>query len=306
MCPRFRPLVGLASNGSPEQTDRENAVSVEFPCGGIEVASKGGLFQRRWVIVVLALCGGGIVLCLLGLVGSWRYRRAAIGRIASTPLATATIDPGSATASLAAPTLRATPSRTSTPTPTWTPRLAETAVHVPTDTRSLSTPEKTPVGTPTREPVRTATLPPTLTPTRTPSPTPMPSPTPTTVVCTDLGALGSMDIAPGQRFVCTAHQDRITEQLRSLPNVPCSDVSIGFDDGRFTLECKMGILVRAVGVVRTEECQLEVVIVEGTFGFAEAAQLMVDALLPNLPSEGVCFDGVAIDDGQMRLAGYGR
>jgi hypothetical protein len=115
-----------------------------------------------------------------------------------------------------------------------------------------------------------------------------------------------MDIAPGQRFVCTTHQDRITEQLRSVPNVPCSEVSIGFDDGRFAIECRMGIPVRAVGVVRAEACQLDVVIVEGTFGFAEAAQLMVDALLPNLPSDAVCFDHVAMDDGQMELAGYGR
>lgn len=266
------------------------------------MVSKGGLFQRRWVIVVLVLCGCGIVLCLLGLVGSWLYRRAAIGRITSTLLATATIDRDPATASLATPTLGSTPSPTSTPTPTWTPRGTETAVHVPTVTSSPSAPARTSVGTPTRGPVATATLPPTLTP----SSTPMPSPTPTTVVCTDLGALGSMDIAPGQRFVCTAHQDQITEQLRTVPNVPCRKVSIGFDDGRFALECTMAIPVRTVGVVRTEACQLDVVIVEGTFGFAEAAQLMVDALLPNLPSEGVCFDRVAIDDGQMELAGYGR
>jgi hypothetical protein len=126
------------------------------------------------------------------------------------------------------------------------------------------------------------------------------------IVCTDLAALGWMDVAPGQRFVCTAHQDQITEQLRSTSNVPCREVSVSFDEGRFTLECKMGITVRAVGVVTTEACQLDVVIVEGTVGFADAAQLMVDALLPNLSSEGVCLDRVVIDEGEVELAGYGR
>lgn len=115
-----------------------------------------------------------------------------------------------------------------------------------------------------------------------------------------------MAIAPGQRFVCTAHQDWINEQLGEVPNMPCSEASVAFDDGLFTFECKMRIRVKAVGTVQTKECELDVVIVEGTLGFAEAAQLMIDVLLPNLPSEGVCFDRVELDDGQMELAGYGQ
>jgi hypothetical protein len=123
---------------------------------------------------------------------------------------------------------------------------------------------------------------------------------------TDFAALGWTEIAPGQRFVCTSDQDRVTEQLSNLPNMPCSETSIDFDDGMFTFRCTMSIPVQAVGMIQVKDCQLDVVIVEGTFGFADAAQLMVDVLLPNLPSEGICFDRVAIDDGQMELAGYGR
>ena len=157
-----------------------------------------------------------------------------------------------------------------------------------------------------RTPARTSTLPRTSTSTQTPTLASTPSPTPTTVVCTDFSALGTMSIAQGQRFVCTTHQDRITEQLRNVPNLPCSEVSVGFDDERFTFECKMRIMVRAVGAAKAKDCQLDIEIREGTLAFAEAAQLMIDALLPNLPSERVCFDRVEIDDGQMELAGYGR
>jgi hypothetical protein len=115
-----------------------------------------------------------------------------------------------------------------------------------------------------------------------------------------------MSIAPGQRFKCTAHQDQINEQLWNVPDMPCSEASITLDDGRFTFDCKMGIKIRASGTVTVDDCQLDIEITEGTIGVSEVFQLLIDQLLPNLPYEKVCFDRIAIDDGQMEFAGYGH
>jgi hypothetical protein len=115
-----------------------------------------------------------------------------------------------------------------------------------------------------------------------------------------------MNIAQGQRFWCTSYQDQINEQIRSAPDMPCSEVAITLDNGQFTFECKMGIKIRASGTVTVDNCQLDVQITEGTIGVSEVFQLVIKQLLPNLPYEKVCFDQIVIDDGQMELAGYGR
>ena len=88
--------------------------------------------------------------------------------------------------------------------------------------------------------------------------------------------------------------------------MPCSEVSITFDDGQFTFECKMAITIKASGTVTVDNCQLNVQITEGMIGVTEVFQLMINQMLPNLPYDKVCFDQIAIDDGQMELAGYGR
>ena len=106
--------------------------------------------------------------------------------------------------------------------------------------------------------------------------------------------------------MCTVHQDKMTEQLQNIPDMPCSEVSMTLDDGQFVFTCKMGIQIRASGAVQVDNCQLDIEITEGTLGAADVVQLLIDQLLPKLPYEKICFDQATIDDGQLVLAGYGR
>lgn len=226
----------------------------------------------HWVIIiVLALCGFGIAVYLVKRPASWLRGGPAVGDV--------------------------------TPVPTLSATAVHSVANVPPDT---STPEWTPDATQPAESSESATRTPAVTPSPTKSPDRQAMNTPTPIVCTDLAALGYIPIAQGQRFRCTAYQDQLNEQLRDVQDLPCSDISIALDDEQFTFTCQVGIEIKGSGVVQVNNCQVDIQITEGTIGFAEALQLLVDNLLPKLPYEELCFDQVAIDDGQMELAGYGR
>jgi hypothetical protein len=231
--------------------------------------------------------GSGVLMPMLA------CRYSARDQAPTTPAATAT----------SASTATSTP----TPTATWTPEKAETASPTPTmtvtpvpttaSTRALA---RTPASTPSATPTATSTS------TRTPVPTVTPTFTPTPIVCNDLGALTEMDIAPGQPFECTTHQDTITEELRGIPEVPCRDVSVLFEDGQFSFICEGRLKVTVTGSIKAKECQIEVEITGGTPGLGGAMQVLIDTLLRYFPYEKLCFERAELADGELIVGGYGR
>lgn len=206
---------------------------------------------------------------------------------------------------------------TPTPTVTWTPEKIETATPMPTrtptavaTTASTRAPTRVPTSTlsaaltPVSTPSATPT--PTSTSTHTPVPTVTPTFTPTPIVCNDLGALVEMDIAPGQPFECTTHQDAITEELRRIPEVPCRDVSVLFEAGQFSFICEGRLRVTVTGRIAAKECQIDVEITGGTPGLGGAMQILIDALLKYFPYEKLCFERAELADGKLAVSGYGR
>ena len=220
-------------------------------------------------------------------------------RAISTPAVTAT----SASPVMSTLTLSATWTRDVTQTPekvevaTQAPTLTATPAPTTASTRaSTQTPASMPLAT------LTNAVPPTLTPVPTVTPTSVPTP----IVCNDLGVLTEMDIAPGQPFECTAHQDTITEELRTIPEVPCGDVSILFENGQFSFVCEGRLTVTVTGTVAAQECQINVQITGGTPGVGGAMQILIDTLLNYFPYDKLCFERAELADGELIVGGYGR
>jgi hypothetical protein len=245
-------------------------------------------FAPAHLLVALTLVmGTGVLTAMLA------CRYSAGDRAPTTPAATAT----------SARTAASTP----TPTATWTPEKAETAAPAPTMT---ATPVPTAAATraSTRAPASTpaATSTSTRTPAPTVAPTSTPTFTPTPIVCDDLGALTEMDIAPGQPFECTTHQDAITEELRGIPEVPCREVSVLFEEGQFSFICEGRLKVTVTGRITARECQIDVEITGGTPGLSGAMQILIDTLLSYFPYEKLCFERAELTDGELIVSGYGR
>jgi len=115
-----------------------------------------------------------------------------------------------------------------------------------------------------------------------------------------------MDIAPGQPFECTTRQDTITEELRSVPEVPCGNVSILFDDGQFRFICEGRLTVTVTGTIAAQECQIDVQITGGTPGVGGAMQILIGTLLNYFPYDKLCFERADLADGELIVGGYGR
>ena len=137
-------------------------------------------------------------------------------------------------------------------------------------------------------------------------PTVTPTFTPTPIVCNDLGALTEMDIAPGQPFECTTHQDMITEELRGIPEVPCRDVAVLFGEGQFSFVCEGRLKVTVIGRITAKDCQIDVEITGGTPGLGGAMQVLIDTLLKYFPYDRLCFERAELADGELIVSGYGR
>ena len=115
-----------------------------------------------------------------------------------------------------------------------------------------------------------------------------------------------MEIAPGQPFECTTHQDTITEYLQSVPEVPCRNVSVIFEEGQFSFICEGQIKVTIMGTIKAQDCQIKVDITGGTPGVGGAMQILIDALLRYFPYEKLCFERAELVDGELIVSGYGR
>jgi hypothetical protein len=207
----------------------------------------------------------------------------------------------------------ATATSTLTPSATWTRGVTQTPEKVEGATQALTlTTPPVPTTASTRASTQTPASMPLATPTdavpSTPTPVPTVTPTsvPTPIVCNDLSALTEMDIAPGQPFECTTHQDTITEELRSVPEVPCGDVSILFDGGQFSFICEGRLTVTVTGTIAAQECQIDVQITGGTPGVGGAMQILIDTLLNYFPYDKLCFERADLADGELIVGGYGR
>ncbi len=182
---------------------------------------------------------------------------------------------------------------------------------------STPLPPATPTPTPSPPPQATATATKiaTASPTQeaavTPTPTPtlaMPAPvTPTPVVCDDLTALGRIALAPGQEFVCTIDQEQLTEQLEARPENPCADTNVTFrDDGRVYVSCRMGLNLRATGMVAVSNCRMDLRVISGTFGFAQLIQGLIDENEALMPYDRICIDDAEVREGQITVWGHRR
>jgi hypothetical protein len=183
----------------------------------------------------------------------------------------------------------------------------------PTQEATLRPPTATP--SPFPQATATATVMATASPTQEaaapPTPTPtlaMPVPvTPTPVVCNDLTALGRITLAPGQAFVCTIDEQQLTEQLDARPENPCADTNVAFrDDGRVYVTCRMGLTMRATGVVEVDDCRMDLRIISGTFGFAQLIQGLIDQNEAFMPYNRICIDDAEVSEGQITVWGHGR
>jgi hypothetical protein len=181
------------------------------------------------------------------------------------------------------------PSSTPLPLPTPTPTPSS-----PLQATATATPEPTPEARATP-------------PTTTPVPSPAPSATPTPVVCDDLTALGRISLAPGQAFVCTIDQEQLTEQLEARPENPCADTSVTFrDDDQVYVTCRMGLTLRATGIVEVSSCRMDLRIISGTFGFAQLIQGLIDENEALVPYDRICIDDAEVSEGQIAVCGHRR
>jgi hypothetical protein len=225
-------------------------------------------------IVLLACC---VLACTVGValvVFSGRPRSLPdVEQVSVTPTRTVTVH---------APTSTPLPLATTTPTLSQRPQATATAI---------------------REPTREARA----TPTTTPLPSPRASATPTPVVCDDLTALGRIVLAPGQAFVCTIDQDQLTEQLEERPENPCADTSITFrDDGQVYVTCRMGLTLRATGIVEVSNCRISLRVLSGTFGFAQLVQGLIDENEALMPYDRICIGDAQVSEGQITIRGHRR
>ena len=171
------------------------------------------------------------------------------------------------------------------------------------------------VHAPTSTPLPLATTTPTLNPRPQATATAIPEPTrearatppATPVVCDDLTALGQIVLAPGQAFVCTIDQDQLTKQLEGRPENPCADTNVTFrDDGQVHVTCRMGLTLRATGIVEVRNCRMNLRVISGTFGFAQIVQRLIDENATLMPYDRICIDDAEVSEGQITIWGHRR
>ena len=122
----------------------------------------------------------------------------------------------------------------------------------------------------------------------------------------DLDDLRKLTVVPGQDFECTISQERLTEQLQRIPDLPCSIVTATLDNGQMELACRIFIKVSVIVELEARDCKPVVRVVGGTAGFADVVQDMIDAEMGKLPYDVACIEQIAIDDGEMTISGYGH
>jgi hypothetical protein len=111
-------------------------------------------------------------------------------------------------------------------------------------------------------------------------------------------------MAPGQRFECATHQDAIAEQMKSVEQVPCEDVSVVFEDGQFSFTCQSRVNVTVKGAISARECELKVDI-EGGLG-GGLMEVLISTLLKNFPYDRICIEDAELVGGELIVRGYGR
>jgi len=120
-----------------------------------------------------------------------------------------------------------------------------------------------------------------------------------------MSVLAWIEIAPGQRFECTTHQDAIVKQMKSVEQVPCEDVLVVFEDGQFSFTCKSRVNITVKGAITAQECELRVDIEGGLVG-GGLMEVLIRTLLKNLPYDRICIEEAALLEGEMTVRGYGR
>jgi len=182
-------------------------------------------------------------------------------------------------------------------TPTQAPRATPSPTRTPAPTSTY-----TPLpATPTPIPTATNALPPSATP-----PPTLPEVTPTPFVCTGLDDLATMNLAPGQPFECTIRQEELTKLANSYEESPCSETLITLDNGKIQVACWMGIKMSATLETWAEACRLDLRVVKGTMGFTQIVQSLIATYFDVIRYDSICVDEVAVDDGKIYIAGYGR
>jgi len=182
-------------------------------------------------------------------------------------------------------------------------RVARTPTHVALKT---PTPQPSPTRTPTRTQVPSATATPGVQVTAAPTVTGSPQGTPTPIVCEGIESTASLTLAPGQSFTCSVTDDELVDQITKVPDLPCSDVQIAFDDGEIQVSCRIGIRLTAVGELSVQNCQATMAIVRGTPGFTQVVQTLLDQYAVLLPYDRVCVEEATAGDGVLTVSGYGK
>jgi hypothetical protein len=125
-------------------------------------------------------------------------------------------------------------------------------------------------------------------------------------VCTGLQDLTTMNLAPGQRFECTVREKELTDLANSYEESPCSETRIALDDGMIEVACWMGIKMNATLQAWAEACRIELRVVKGTMGFAQAVEGLIASQFDVIRYDTICVDQLVVDDGKIYVAGYGR
>ena len=196
--------------------------------------------------------------------------------------------------------------------PTVTIRVIRTPTHVllkmptPQPSPTRTQPPALPTRTPTRTQVPSATTTPGPQATAAPTATSSLQGTPTPIVCEGIESAASLTLAPGQSFTCSVTDDELVDQIAKVPDLPCSDVQIAFDDGEIQVSCRMGIRLTAVGELSVQDCRATMAIVRGTPGFTQVVQTLLDQYAVLLPYDRVCVEEATVGDGVLTVSGYGK
>jgi hypothetical protein len=130
---------------------------------------------------------------------------------------------------------------------------------------------------------------------------------PTPFLCDSLYELVTIqELAPGQTFQCTIHQQELTDVANSYADSPCSQVRFELDDGEIEVECRMGVRMRATLAAQVENCRVAVRVLRGTLGFRQVVQELITTQFDVIRYDSICVDQVDVDDGQLTVSGYGR
>ena len=233
------------------------------------------------IIALIAACT-----CLCGLITLAMLRRIDSVREVILPWRT----PSARVTATAVPVLATptqAPSATATPSPTHPPS--------PTPTYTLPPATSTPI------PTATSALPPPAT--STPA---LPAATPMPYVCAGLEDLATMNLVPGQRFVCTIRQEELTDLANDYEDSPCSETRITLDNGKIEVSCWMGIKMSAILETWAEGCRIELRVTRGTVGFTQAVEGLIATYFDVIRYDSVCVEQIVIEDGGAHVAGYGR